>query len=109
MRKLLKKRGFAPKLLVTGELRSYASAFRRLRLTCPHERGLRKNNRAETRIRRWDDESGRPSPLPQMHSEQGRWYVWKGGVRQRAGRIPRCAPRCFPAAARREAADCRTK
>ena len=47
MRKLLKKQGFAPKLLVTDKLRSYASAFRHLRLNCPHERGLRKNNRAE--------------------------------------------------------------
>ena len=41
MRKLLKKQGFAPKLLVTDKLRSYASAFLRLRLTCPHEQGLR--------------------------------------------------------------------
>ena len=47
MRKLLKKEGFVPKLLVTDKLRSYASAFRRLRLTCQHEQGLRKNNRAE--------------------------------------------------------------
>ena len=47
MRKLLKKQGFVPKLLVTDKLRSYASAFRRLRLSCPHEQGLRKNNRAE--------------------------------------------------------------
>ena len=47
MRKLLKKQGFAPKLLVTDKLRSYGSAFRRLKLTCPHEQGLRKNNRAE--------------------------------------------------------------
>ena len=47
MRKLLKKQGFAPKFLVTDKLRSYASAFRRLRLTCLHERGIRKNNRAE--------------------------------------------------------------
>src|ERR1700749_3347408 len=47
MRKLLKKQGFTPKLLVTDKLRSYASAFRRLRLTCPHQQGLRKNNRAE--------------------------------------------------------------
>ena len=47
MRKLLKKQGFVPKLLVTDKLRSYASAFRQLRLTCPHEQGLRKNNRAE--------------------------------------------------------------
>jgi putative transposase len=47
MRKLLKKEGFAPKLLVTDKLGSYGSAFRHLRLTCPHDRGLRKNNRAE--------------------------------------------------------------
>ena len=47
MRKLLKKQGFVPKFLVTDKLRSYASAFRRLRLTCRHEQGLRKNNRAE--------------------------------------------------------------
>ena len=37
MRKLLKKQGFTPKLLVTDKLRSYASAFRSLRLTCPYE------------------------------------------------------------------------
>jgi len=47
MRKLLKKQGFVPKLLVTDKLRSYAAAFWRLRLTCPHEQGLRQNNRAE--------------------------------------------------------------
>jgi len=47
MRKLLKKQGFAPKLVITDKLRSYAAAFRRLRLTCPHEQGLRMNNRAE--------------------------------------------------------------
>jgi transposase-like protein len=47
MRKLLKKQGFVPKSLVTDKLRSYASAFRRLRLSCPHQQGLRKNNQAE--------------------------------------------------------------
>ena len=47
MRKLLKKQGFASKLLITDKLRSYASAFRRLRLTCSHDQGLRMNNRAE--------------------------------------------------------------
>jgi transposase-like protein len=45
--KLLKKQGFAPKLLVTDKVRSYASAFRCLRLTCLHEQGLRRNNQAE--------------------------------------------------------------
>src|SRR5205807_7066179 len=47
MLKLLRKQGFAPKLLVTDKLRSYGSAFRRLRLSCPHEQELRSNNRAE--------------------------------------------------------------
>jgi transposase-like protein len=47
LRKLLKKQGFGPKLLITDKLRSYPSAFRHLRLTCPHEQGPRKNNRAE--------------------------------------------------------------
>ena len=47
IRKLLKKQGFVPKLLVTDKLRSYASAFRRLRLTCRHDQELRRNNRAE--------------------------------------------------------------
>ena len=47
MRKLLRKQGFVPKLLVTDKLRSYGSAFRQLQLTCPHEQGLRQNNRAE--------------------------------------------------------------
>ena len=41
MRKLLKKQGFAPKLLMTDKLRSYASAFRRLGPTRAHEQGLR--------------------------------------------------------------------
>src|SRR3979490_1497043 len=47
MRKLLKKQGFTPKLLITDKLGSYGAAFRHLRLPCPHEKGLRKNNRAE--------------------------------------------------------------
>src|SRR4029077_6795917 len=47
MRKLLKKQGFVPKIVVTDKLRSYACAFQRLRLIYRHEQGLRKNNRAE--------------------------------------------------------------
>src|SRR2546425_6650873 len=47
MRKLLKKQGFVAKLLVTDKLGSYGAAFRHLRLTCPHEQGIRRNNRAE--------------------------------------------------------------
>jgi hypothetical protein len=46
-----------PKLLVTDKLRSYASAFRRLRLTCRHEQGLRKTIGRRIRIRQSDDAS----------------------------------------------------
>ena len=46
-RSLVKKQGFTPKLLTTDKLGSYGAAFRHLQLTCPHEQGLRKNNRAE--------------------------------------------------------------
>jgi transposase-like protein len=53
MRKLLRKQGFAPKLLVTDKLPSCGSAFRRLRLSCPHEQGLRSNNRAENAGGTW--------------------------------------------------------
>src|SRR6202045_5115613 len=47
MRKLLRKQGFAPTLLASDKLGSYGAAVRHLRLTCRHEQGLRKNNRAE--------------------------------------------------------------
>jgi transposase-like protein len=47
MRKVLKKHGFTPRLAVTDKLRSYAAAFQDLHLSCRHEQGLRKNNRAE--------------------------------------------------------------
>ena len=47
MRQLLRKHGFAPRLVVTDKLRSYGAAFQDLHLTCSHEQGLRKNNRAE--------------------------------------------------------------
>src|ERR687898_664693 len=47
MRKLLKKQGYAPNELVTDKLGSYGAARRELRLSCRHEQGLRKDNRAE--------------------------------------------------------------
>jgi putative transposase len=47
MRKLLKKQGFVPAVVVTDKLGSYSSAFRDIGLSARHERGLRKNNRAE--------------------------------------------------------------
>jgi putative transposase len=47
MRKLLKKQGFAPDMLVTDKLRSYGAANSEIGLSARHEQGLRKNNRAE--------------------------------------------------------------
>jgi len=47
MRKLLKKQGFAPDVMVTDGLRSYSAAKAEMGLSTRHERGLRKNNRAE--------------------------------------------------------------
>ena len=56
MRKLLKKRGFAPALLVTDKLRSYD----RLRLSVRHEQGLRKIIGPRIHIFRFADASGGP-------------------------------------------------
>jgi transposase-like protein len=47
MRRLMKKRGFAPNVLVTDRLRSYGAAKAELKLTARHEQGRRRNNRAE--------------------------------------------------------------
>src|SRR5215203_5869764 len=47
MRKLLRKQGYAPTVLVTDRLASYACARRQLGIRARHEQGLRKNNRAE--------------------------------------------------------------
>jgi transposase-like protein len=47
MRKLLRKQGFAPTRVTTDKLRFYGAAFRHLGLSCHHEQGLRRNNRAE--------------------------------------------------------------
>jgi transposase-like protein len=47
MRKLVRKQGFAPTVITTDKLRSYGAAFAELGLAARHERGLRRNNRAE--------------------------------------------------------------
>jgi transposase-like protein len=59
MRKLLRKQGFAPKLLTTDKLGSYGSAFRHLRLTCPvlMSRGYGRTIAPKTPIKPCDGES----------------------------------------------------
>jgi len=70
MRKLLKKQGFAPKQLVTDKLRSYASAIRRLGLSCPTDKGSDKTIERRTRIRRCDDASGKMQRFKSARSAQ---------------------------------------
>jgi putative transposase len=41
MRKLLKKQGFAPDVIITDKLRSYGAAKTEMRLSARHEQGLR--------------------------------------------------------------------
>jgi transposase-like protein len=71
MRKLLKKQGFAPKLLVTDKLRSYACAFRRLRLTCRMSKGFGKTIGPRIRIRQSDDASASCSGSSQLDPPSG--------------------------------------
>ena len=47
MKKLLKRYGIRPSLVVTDKLRSYRCASRNLGLGAVHRQGLRANNRAE--------------------------------------------------------------
>src|SRR5260370_1438676 len=46
VRHLMKKQGFAPRVLVTDKLRSYSSAKERIGPSAIHEQGLRTDNRA---------------------------------------------------------------
>jgi putative transposase len=47
LRKLLKRRGFAPTVIVTDRLRSYGAALQVIGYSGHHEQGLRANNRVE--------------------------------------------------------------
>ena len=47
LRKLLRRQGFVPAVIVTDKLRSYGAALRELGLSRLHEQGQRANNRAE--------------------------------------------------------------
>ena len=47
IRKLLKRQGFAPAVIVSARLRSYGAALQVIGYSGHHEQGLRANNRAE--------------------------------------------------------------
>src|ERR1700757_3079899 len=47
LRKLLRRQGFVPTVIVTDKLRSYGAALREVGFSGLHEQGLRANNRAE--------------------------------------------------------------
>jgi DDE domain len=47
LRKLLRRQGFVPTVIVTDKLRSYGAALREIGFSGLHEQGMRANNRAE--------------------------------------------------------------
>src|SRR6202007_1442819 len=47
LRKLLRRQGFIPTVVVSDKLRSYGAALREIGFSRRHEQGLRANNRAE--------------------------------------------------------------
>ena len=47
LRKLLRRQGFVPVVIITDKLRSYGAALREIVFSGLHEQGLRANNRAE--------------------------------------------------------------
>lgn len=61
MRKLLKKTGIAPSIMVTDKLGSYGAAKKMLGLSAVHEQGLRKNTDVRAHICLCVDENGRCS------------------------------------------------
>ena len=61
MRKLLKKQGFAPDMLVTDKLRSYGAAKAELGLSARHEQGRAGTTGLRIRISRRDDANARCS------------------------------------------------
>ena len=61
MRKLLKKQGFAPDVLVTDKLRSYGAAKAEIGLSARHERGFARTIGPRIRINRLDGASVRCS------------------------------------------------
>jgi transposase-like protein len=44
LRKLLRRQGFVPKVIITDKLRSYRTAVREIDFSGLHEQGLRANN-----------------------------------------------------------------
>src|SRR5215472_7216579 len=59
LRKLLRRQGFVPTIIVTDKLRSYSAALCELGFSGSHEQGLRANNARRTRISRFEDASER--------------------------------------------------
>jgi putative transposase len=80
MRKLLKKHGRAPRVLITGKLRSYAVANRDLGINVEHRRHKGLNNRAEnshqpTRVR--EKESARHlQRFASVHDQVGNLFMY---------------------------------
>ncbi len=82
MRKLIKKQGFTPEVLVTDKLPSYGAAMSEIGLSARHEQGLRKNNRAENS----HQPTRRREPLKLPGSRDGLENLCEGETNPRATR-----------------------
>jgi transposase-like protein len=88
MRKVLKKQGFAPTVLVTDKLRSYGAARAELGLAARHEQGLRRNNRAENShqpVRRRERKPQRFGAALPVRSRRGVQHFQQGAIQTDAG------------------------
>jgi len=59
LRKLLRRQGFVPSVIITDKLRSYGAALREIDFSGLHEQGLRANNCAENSHQPFVDENER--------------------------------------------------
>ena len=102
MRKLLKKRGFAPETLVTDRLRSDRAAKTRLGLSARHKRGLRQNTEPRIRICRCDDARGRCNASSRPDRRNGSYPFTPSSItRSTFNAILFPAPRSAPSEAMR--------
>ena len=91
MRKLLKKQGFAPDVLVTDKLRSYGAAKSEIGLSARHDQGLRANNRAENshqptrrrerKMQRFKSPGSAQRFLPEGRSQPGELFQLEEEIR----------------------------
>jgi DDE domain len=96
MRKLLKKQGFAPDVLVTDKLRSYGAAKSEIGLSARHDQGLRAS--ADTTARAQDAafQIARISPTLLVRARRRPKHIQRPALSHIPPHAPRLPRRSFP-------------